>query len=96
VSVKSDLAGHTLVAAILYIEPKEPTKIVDEVLQSTAVLVAGSSETFLNIVPDLTNFSGVLLEELSESLPWGVLTGRIIQVANQGKNLLQADIHNRL
>jgi hypothetical protein len=96
VSVKSDLAGHTLVAAILYLEPKEAAKIVDEVLQSTAVLVAGNSETFLNVVADLTNLSGILLEELSESFPWGVLAGRIIQVANQGKNLLQADIHNRL
>ena len=95
-SVESDLTGHALVAAILDLELKEVAKIIDEILQRAAVLVAGSSETLLNVVADLTNFSGILNEELSESFPRGVLTGRIIQVADQGKDLLEADIHNRL
>jgi hypothetical protein len=30
------------------------------------------------------------------SIPRGVLAGRVIQIADQGKDLLQGDIHNRL
>ena len=92
-AVKPDLPLNPLVATKCHLEAQERAKMIHQVLQSTAVLIPRRAEAFLNVVPNLSNFYYVRSEKLPEPLACCMLTGCIIQVAYQRKDVPKAKVH---
>jgi hypothetical protein len=92
-TVKSDLPLSPLVTAIIDFKAEKVSEVIHKILQRPTVLVPGGAEALFNVVTNLTNLGDVCLKELAESRPWRMLTGGVIEVANQGKDLLEAEVH---